>query len=73
MRPALREPLALLTAVAATLLVSGIIGVSYVLLTGVGASLGYGGSIPPVVGGWGPTAIVAGIAGWLARRLWRRL
>lgn len=58
---------------AQTLLVSGIIGVSYVLLTGVGASLGYGGTIPPVVGGWGPTAIVAGIAGWLARRLWRRL
>ena len=58
---------------AQTLLVSGIVAVSYVLLTGVGASLGYGGSVPPVVGGWGPTAIVAGVAGWLAMRLWRRL
>jgi len=58
---------------AQTLLVSGVLGVSYVLLTGVGASLGYGGSVPPPVGGWGPTAVVAGIAGWLALRLWRRL
>lgn len=58
---------------AQTLLVSGILGVCYVLLTGVGASLGYGGSVPPVVGGWGPTGLVAAIALWLAARLWRRL
>jgi len=41
--------------------------------TGVGASLGYGGSVPPVVGGWGPTGFVGAIAVWLALRVWRRL
>jgi lipopolysaccharide export system permease protein len=58
---------------AQTLLVSGILAVIYVLLTGVGASLGYGGTIPPVLGGWGPTGVVALVSAWLAARLWRRL
>ena len=58
---------------AQTLVVSGVLAVVYVLLTGVGASLGYGGSVPPVVGGWGPTGMIAAVAAWLALRLWRRL
>jgi LPS export ABC transporter permease LptG len=58
---------------AQTLLVSALLAVSYVLLTGVGASLGYGGTVPPVIGGWGPTGVVAAVAVWLALRLWRRM
>jgi lipopolysaccharide export system permease protein len=58
---------------AQTLLVSGGIAVGYILLTGIGSSLGYGGTIPPAVGGWAPTGIVAAIAAWLAARLWREL
>jgi LPS export ABC transporter permease LptF/LPS export ABC transporter permease LptG len=58
---------------AQTLLVSGILGVGYILLTGVAASLGYGGAIPPVVSGWGPTLSYAGLAGFFGLRLWRRL
>lgn len=57
---------------ALTLLVSGAIALGYVLLTGIGTSLGYGGSISPPVGGWGPTAIMAGVLLWLARRVWRQ-
>lgn len=58
---------------AQTLLVSGFVAVVYVLLTGVGASLGYGGTVPPALGGWGPTGVAAVAASWLALRLWRRL
>ena len=58
---------------ARTLLASGMLALVYILLTGVSASLGYGDSIPPVVAGWGPTAIATGFAAYLALRLWRRL
>lgn len=58
---------------AQTLLVSGSVAVGYILLTGVGSSLGYAGTIPPLVGGWAPTGIVAAIATWLAARLWGRM
>lgn len=58
---------------AQTLLVSGMIAVVYILLTGVGASLGYGGSVPPVLGGWGPTGVIGIITAWLALRLGRQL
>lgn len=58
---------------AKTLLVSGGLAVTYILLTGVGASLGYGGTLPPPIAGWGPTGVVAAIALYLAMRIWRRL
>lgn len=58
---------------AQTLLVSGMLAVAYILLTGVGASFGYRGSIPPVLGGWGPTLAASLLAGGLAVRLWRRM
>jgi LPS export ABC transporter permease LptF/LPS export ABC transporter permease LptG len=58
---------------AQTLLVSGAVAVGYILLTGVGSSLGYGGTIPPPVGGWAPTGIIAAVAAWLAARLWREM
>jgi lipopolysaccharide export system permease protein len=58
---------------AQTLFVSGIVGVSYILLTGVAASLGHGKVVPPVVGGWSPTLVYALLAGIFGLRLWRRM
>jgi lipopolysaccharide export system permease protein len=58
---------------AQTLLVSGMIAVAYILLTGIGASLGYRGSVPPIAGGFGPTLAFALLAGFLARRLARHM
>jgi len=58
---------------AQTLLVSGILGVGYILVTAVGASLGYGGTIPPAVGGWGSTLAFSLVTGFLAVRTWRQM
>jgi lipopolysaccharide export system permease protein len=58
---------------AQNLLVSGIVGVSYILLTGVSASFGYGGTISPVLAGWGPNIAFSGVAGFFGFRLWRRM
>jgi lipopolysaccharide export system permease protein len=58
---------------AQTLLVGGILGVGYILLTGVAASLGYGGALPPAVAGWAPALLFSGLAGFFGVRLWRRL
>jgi LPS export ABC transporter permease LptF/LPS export ABC transporter permease LptG len=48
---------------------SGIIAVGHLLLSGVGAALGYAGTLPAAVAGWGPTALLTGIAVWLWRRV----
>ena len=58
---------------AQTLLVSGIIGVVYVLFSGIATSVGRGGGVPPVVGGWGPIAVFALVAAGFASRMWRRI
>jgi lipopolysaccharide export system permease protein len=58
---------------AQNLLVSGIVGVSYILLTGVSASFGYGGTIPPPIGGWGPNIVFLTVAGFFGLRLLRRM
>ena len=58
---------------AKTLLVSGVVAVAYVLLTGVGASLGYGGTVSPRLAGWGPAFFFAVVAAYFGYRLWRRL
>ena len=58
---------------AQTLLVSGVLGVGYILLTGVSASLGYGKSLPTALGGWGPTLVFSTLAGFFGLRLIRRL
>jgi LPS export ABC transporter permease LptF/LPS export ABC transporter permease LptG len=58
---------------ASTLLVSGIIGVSYILLVALSSSLGRGGVLPPGVSAWGPVVVFAVVAGWFGARLWRRL
>ena len=48
---------------AVTLLVSSVLGVGYVLLTGVCASLGYGGTLSPTLAGWGPALSATLLAG----------
>lgn len=58
---------------AQTLLVSGVIGVSYILMMAVSASLGRGGAVPPVLGAWGPVLLYSALTGWFGMRLWRRL
>ncbi len=57
---------------AQTLLLSGIVGVVYILFSGVSASLGYGGAVPPAVGGWGPVLLFGSVAAIFGVRLWRR-
>ncbi len=54
---------------ATTLLVSGALGVGTTLMNGTGASLGYGGAVPPLVAGWGPTGILLALALGLALRV----
>jgi lipopolysaccharide export system permease protein len=58
---------------AQTLLVSGIMGITYILLVAISASLGRGGMVPPPVGAWGPIFLLSLLAGFLGFRLWRRL
>jgi lipopolysaccharide export LptBFGC system permease protein LptF len=58
---------------AQTLLVSAFPAVTHVLLTGVGTSLGYGGTLPPGVAGWLPTGVFAALTLGLGARVWRRL
>ena len=54
---------------ALTLVLSAVVAVCYVLFTGVGTSLGYGGAVAPWVAGWAPTILFAAIAGYLGLRL----
>jgi lipopolysaccharide export LptBFGC system permease protein LptF len=58
---------------AQTLLLSVVVGISHILLTGVSRSLGYGGALPPVIGGWGPMLVFLFGAVFFGLRLWRRL
>lgn len=53
---------------ALTVLVSIGIGVGQVLLTGVCASLGYGGFLPPSLAGWTPPLVLAILAGVFSRQ-----
>jgi LPS export ABC transporter permease LptG len=55
--------------VSGTLVFSTIVAVSYVLLTGVGASLGYAGAIPPAVAGAAPTIVFALLTLYYGQRL----
>jgi LPS export ABC transporter permease LptG len=58
---------------AQTLLVSGILVVAHVLTTGVAASLGYSGTLPPALAGWLPTGAFAGVIAIQGLRLWRQM
>ena len=53
---------------AVTILTCSALGVGYILLTGVAASLGYGGALPPPLAGWGPVLLLAGLAMTLMMR-----
>lgn len=53
---------------AQTLVLSALQAVGYLLLSGVATSLGYGRFLPPLVAGWGPIALLAGVVGFLALR-----
>lgn len=53
---------------ALTILTSSVLGVGHILLTGVCASLGYGGFLPPSLAGWAPSAGLAALVGVFARR-----
>jgi LPS export ABC transporter permease LptG len=53
---------------AVTILVSSVLGVGYILLTGVSASLGYGSTLPPILAGWGPVLLLTGFVLALIRR-----
>src|SRR5262245_3945034 len=53
---------------ALTILTVSVLGVGYILLTGVCASLGYGGFLPPSLAGWAPSAGLTALIGVLARR-----
>ena len=46
---------------AVTILTCSVLGVGYVLLTGVAASFGYGGALPPPLAGWSPVLLLAGL------------
>jgi lipopolysaccharide export system permease protein len=52
---------------ALTIVLSTVLGVGYILLTGVCASLGYGGFLPPGLAGWGPALSLVVLTGVLAR------
>jgi LPS export ABC transporter permease LptG len=58
---------------AQTLLLSAVVGIGYILLTGVSRSLGYGGAVPPAIGGWGPILVFLVVAAFFGMRLLRRL
>jgi lipopolysaccharide export system permease protein len=54
---------------ATTLVLSAVVAVSYVLLTGVWTSFGYSGAISPWLAGWAPTLLFAVVAAYLGLRL----
>jgi lipopolysaccharide export LptBFGC system permease protein LptF len=58
---------------AQTLLLSVVVGIGYILLTGVSRSMGYGGVMPPAIGGWGPLIAFLAVASFFGARLRRRL
>jgi lipopolysaccharide export LptBFGC system permease protein LptF len=58
---------------APTLFASAILGVSYILMTGVAASFGHGRTLSPFLAAWAPTLIYTAITAVLGVRVWRRL
>jgi LPS export ABC transporter permease LptF/LPS export ABC transporter permease LptG len=56
-----------------TLIASAIIAVTYALATSFAGSMGYGGSLSPLVAGWGPHFLFGMVALGMGLRLQRRL
>ena len=58
---------------AQTLLVSAVVGVSYILIAAVASSFGRSGALSPVTAAWGPILLFGLIAGALSVRVFRRM
>jgi len=56
-----------------TLIACAIIAVSHALATGFSGSMGYGGTLDPVLAGWGPSVLFGAVAGGMGFRLRRKL
>jgi lipopolysaccharide export system permease protein len=56
-----------------TLIASAIIAVSYAIATSFAGSMGYGGSLSPLLAGWGPPLLFGTIALGMGYRLLRKL
>ena len=54
-------------------LVSGVVGVTYILLGAVATSLGRGEIVPAVAAAWGPIALFAAVTSFYGLRIWRRM
>ena len=57
---------------AQTLLVSGLVGVAYIMLGALSSSLGRGAVIAPVVAAWGPVGLASLAAAFYGVRVWQR-
>ncbi len=58
---------------AQNLLVSGVLGVGYILLTSVAAAFAQRGTLPPAFGGWAPMLFFGALAAFFGTRMMRRL
>ena len=58
---------------AQTLLLSGVIGVSYILLGAVSSSLGRGGILSPMLSAWGPVVFFSLLAAAVAFGIRRKI
>jgi len=56
-----------------TLIACAIIAVSHALATGFSGSMGHGGTLDPVLAGWGPSVLFGAVAGGMGFRLRRKL
>ena len=56
-----------------TLIACAIIAVAHALATSFAGSMGYGGSLDPLVAGWGPSALFGVVAAGMGFRLRRKL
>jgi len=56
-----------------TLIACAIIAVSHALATSFSGSLGYGGTIDPLLAGWGPSILFGAVAAGMGMRLRRKL
>jgi LPS export ABC transporter permease LptF/LPS export ABC transporter permease LptG len=58
---------------AQTLLLSGVIGVAYIMIGAIASSMGRGGTLDPVLSAWGPVFLFAVLAGFFAFRIRTRI
>lgn len=56
-----------------TLIACAIIAVTHALTTSFAGSMGYGGSLDPLIAGWGPSALFGAVAAGMGFRLRRKL